>query len=170
MSANIYEPFLMNDIFRYSIDEANKYLSRLGFHGISYNIKVQNLNKNHFYNQVFLETFVRDDMAKKCPIVRCVKGIKIGKPVTLFWSELPIRSKAEKEVMWARADFGMKDGITIINKRENNYVELIGLSSGASDSFRQRFIENRAAIISLINGIRRSIQVFSYPTNWRNPI
>jgi hypothetical protein len=168
---NIYEAINASDEFTKNISLADKFLSGIGLNGVSYNLKMNILNKNHFANNDFLAVFRDDDMIANCPVVRATQCAKIGKPMFLVWSEVMLRNRQEREIMYARQDFNMMDGVTIINKFSESCCELIGFSTQDENiNFRKVFFENKNRIENITNEIRNSVDIFSYPANRGDPV
>ena len=168
---NIYSSFKENGNFQSEIELANAYLDEQGFNGISYNLSINSLNINHFSNKMFLEEFIGHDMARHCPLVKMGKNVPHNKIITNIWSNCAVSNKYEKEIMDARKDYLMYDGITISFKSTQGCCELIGLSvKDPSVNVERFFYEQHKNIMMHVFRIRSSLKNFSYPDDRGNPI
>ena len=159
-----YKKLEANNDFKSKILEINGLLFSLGMNGISYNIKSKNNNFNHFDNLKFLDCFIENDMAINCPIINASSNIlSNNRAKCIVWDKIPIKNKKQQEVMDARYDYEIKSGITIV-KKNNNYTELIGLSSKQEINIINIFQENKIDILKKINDLRG---LYNIPSNKR---
>lgn len=103
---------LFNTQSQYQLQSITKALESIGITYVSYIFISPNGKRFHYHtNQNWSDLFLGNNLLKDCVLNHFCETV--NRPALLSWDNAHIGTRAEKNVMWARHDMQIYNGITI---------------------------------------------------------